>query len=270
VHRVVDQLGDLVTLWCTINEPGIYGANGWVTGEFPPGRRGDIAGLYRVTSNMRKAHELAYLAIKRRWPDAQVGLSHHKLLFLPASGRRRDRWAAGTSQMALDRWPIAPGHLRKIVESTSDYIGIAHYWGQMCAFDAARPKDQFIRRFNVPGRRVTDMGLSTDPSWMRIVLNEVRSMGKPVYITESGLATTDDEWRRSYITETLANVLLAIGDGVDVRGYFHWTNTDNFEWGRGYGIRFGLIEVDRTTLERTIKPSGHLYGRISAANSLSD
>jgi beta-glucosidase len=95
-------------------------------------------------------------------------------------------------------------------------------------------------------------------------------MGKPVYITESGLATTDDEWRRSYITETLANVLLAIGDGVDVRGYFHWTNTDNFEWGRGYGIRFGLIEVDRTTLERTIKPSGHLYGRISAANSLSD
>jgi beta-glucosidase len=270
VHRVVDQLGDLVTLWCTINEPGIYGANGWVTGEFPPGRRGDIAGLYRVTSNMRKAHEMAYLAIKRSWPDAQVGLSHHKLLFLPATSRRRDRWAAQTSQTALDRWPIAPGHLRKIVESTSDYIGLAHYWGQMCAFDATRPKDQFIRRFNVPGRRVTDMGLSTDPTWMRTVLNEVRPLGKPVYITESGLATTDDEWRRSYITETLANVLLAIGDGVDVRGYFHWTNTDNFEWGRGYAIRFGLIDVDRKTLERTIKPSGHLYGRIAQANALPD
>ncbi|HXL78651.1 MAG TPA: glycoside hydrolase family 1 protein [Candidatus Eisenbacteria bacterium] len=270
VRHVVDQLGDLVGLWCTINEPTIYGANGWVFGEFPPGRKGDVVGLYSVTSNMRKAHELAYGAIKRKWPDASVGLSHHKLLFLPASDRRRDRWAAQTSQMVLDRWPVAPGQLRRIVESTCDYIGIAHYWGQMCAFDARRPRDQFIRRFNVPGRPVTDMGLSADPSWMRTVLNELRDLGKPVYITENGLATGDDEWRGRYITETLANVLLAIGDGVDVRGYFHWTNTDNFEWARGYATRFGLIEVDRKSLERTIKPSGHLYGRIAAANALPD
>jgi beta-glucosidase len=270
VRHVVDQLGDLVGLWCTINEPTIYGANGWVFGEFPPGRKGDVVGLYRVTGNMRKAHELAYGAIKRKWPDAPVGLSHHKLLFLPASDRRRDRWAAQTSQMVLDRWPVAPGRLRRIVESTCDYIGIAHYWGQMCAFDAGRPRDQFIRRFNVPGRPVTDMGLSADPSWMRTVLNELRELGKPVYITENGLATHDDEWRSRYITETLSNVRLAIGDGVDVRGYFHWTNTDNFEWARGYATRFGLIEVDRKSLERTIKPSGHLYGRIAAANALPD
>jgi beta-glucosidase len=270
VRHIVDQLGDLVGLWCTINEPTIYGANGWVFGEFPPGHKGDVVGLYRVTGNMRKAHELAYGAIKRKWPDAPVGLSHHKLLFLPASGRRRDRWAAQTSQMVLDRWPVAPGQLRRIVESTCDYIGIAHYWGQMCAFDARRPRDQFIRRFNVPGRPVTDMGLSADPSWMRTVLNELRELGKPVYITENGLATHDDEWRGRYITETLANVLLAIGDGVDVRGYFHWTNTDNFEWARGYATRFGLIEVDRKSLDRTIKPSGHLYGRIAAANALPD
>jgi beta-glucosidase len=268
VHKVIDQLGDLIGLWCTINEPGIYGASGWVTGEFPPGRKGDLASLYRVTSNMHRAHELAYHAIKRRWPDAMVGLSHHKLLFLPASDKRRDHWAAQTSQLALDRWPVAPARLRRIVEATSDYIGIAHYWGQMCAFDAGRPKDQFIRRFNVPGRPVTAMGLSADPSWMRLALNELRSLGKQVYITENGLASDDDEWRGRFITETLANVLLAIGDGVDVRGYFHWTNTDNFEWARGYSTHFGLIAVDRQTLERTVKPSGRLYGRIAAANSL--
>ncbi len=270
VRRVIDELGDLVGLWCTINEPSLYGANGWVSGEFPPGRRGDIAGLYRVTSNMRKAHELAYLAIKRRWPDAQVGLSHHKLLMLPASNNRRDRWAAQTAQIALDRWPVGPGHLRRVVEATCDYVGIAHYWGQMCAFDPGRPQDQFIRRFNVPGRPVTAMGMSSDPSWMRLVLNELRGLGKPVYITENGLGSDDDEWRRRYIIEILSNVLLAIGDGVDVRGYFHWTNTDNFEWARGYATRFGLIEVERRTLERTIKPSGDLYGRIAQANTLPD
>ncbi|HAF20453.1 MAG TPA: hypothetical protein DCK96_12025 [Chloroflexi bacterium] len=269
VHRVVDQLGDLVGLWCTINEPNLYAANAWITGEFPPGRKGDLAAMYRVTSNMHKAHELAYRAIKRRWPESLVGLSHHKLLFIPASKKRRDHWAAKASQVALDRWPVAPGMLRRVVEASSDYIGIAHYWGQMCAFDARRPRYQFIRRFNVPGRPVTDMGLSTDPAWMRVVLNELGKLGKPVYITENGLATDDDEWRGRFITETLSNVLLAIGDGVDVRGYFHWTNTDNFEWARGYATHFGLIGVDRKSLERTIKPSGRIYGRIAASNSLS-
>jgi beta-glucosidase len=268
VHRVVDELGDLIGLWCTINEPSIYAVNGWITGEFPPGRHSDVGGTYRVASNMHRAHELAYSAIKRRWPNSQVGLSHHKFLFLPASPKRRDRLAARAAQMTLDRWPVAPGQLRRIVEATSDYIGIAHYWGQLCAFDPRRPKEQFIRRFNVPGTPVTDMGLSSDPAWMRQVLNELRGLGKPVYITENGLATNDDEWRERYLGEILSYVQQAITDGVDVRGYFHWTNMDNFEWARGYAMHFGLIGVDRKTLERRIKPSGRLYARIARANAL--
>ncbi|MDQ6879925.1 MAG: glycoside hydrolase family 1 protein [Candidatus Dormibacteraeota bacterium] len=268
VHRVVDELGDLIGLWCTINEPNIYAANGWIIGEFPPARQGDILSVYRVTSNMRRAHELAYSAIKRHWPDALVGLSHHKFLMMPASIRRRDRWATQTAQLALDRWPVAPGRLRRVVEATSDYVGIAHYWGQMSAFDHRLASHQFIRRFTVPGVPVTDMGWNSDPSWMRMVLNELRSLGKPVFITENGLASNDDEWRRRYLKEILSNVHLAIQDGVDVRGYFHWTNMDNFEWARGYGMRFGLIEVDRKTLERRIRPSGRLYARIAQSNSL--
>jgi beta-glucosidase len=270
VHRVVDELGDLITMWCTINEPSVYAANGWITGEFPPARRGDIAGNFRVTANMRRAHELTYAAIKRRWPDSMVGLSHHKFLFLPASAKRRDVWAAKTAQLVLDRWPAGPGMLGRIVEATSDFVGIAHYWGQMVAFDPGNAKEQFLRRFNAPGLPVSEMGWSADPSWMRMVLNELRRLGKPVFITENGLASNDDDWRQRYLGEILSNVLLAIQDGVDVRGYFHWTNMDNFEWARGYAMRFGLIEVDRKTLERTIKPSGRLYSRIAQANALPD
>jgi beta-glucosidase len=268
VNRVIEELGDLISIWCTINEPNIYAANGWIVGEFPPARHGDVAALYRVTNNMRRGHELAYSAIKRRWPDALVGLSHHKFLMLPASKKRRDRLAAQAAQLVLDQWPVAPGQLRKVTHAPCDYIGIAHYWGVMCAFDPRRPGEQFIRRFNVPGVPVTDMGWSADPAWMRLVLNELRGLGKPVYITENGLASNDDEWRQRYLKEVLSNVLLAIDDGVDVRGYFHWTNMDNFEWARGYSTRFGLIDVDRKTLERTIKPSGRLYARIAQANSV--
>ncbi len=268
VSRVADELGDLVSMWCTINEPNIYGANGWITGEFPPAHKGDLASFYRVIANLRRAHELAYAALKRKWPDTPVGLSHHKFLFLPASNRQRDRLAARTAQFTVDRWPVGPGQFRRGVEATADYVGIAHYWAQMAAFDASRPQDQFIRRFNVPGAHVTDMGWSADPSHMRSVLNELKGLGKPVYITENGLATNDDARRQRYIVEVLTSVQQAIDDGVDVRGYFHWTNLDNFEWARGYTARFGLIEVDRATLERTVRPSGRLYGRIAAANSL--
>ena len=268
VNRVVDEMGDLVGMWCTINEPTIVGANGWITGEFPPGHHGDIAGQYRVTSHMHRAHELAYTAIKRRFPDAWVGLSHHKFLFMPATNKRRDRLAAAAAQTVTDRWPVGPAQLRRVVEATCDFIGIAHYWGQLCAFDPRRPGDLFVRRFNPQSEQVTDMGWVSHPEWMRLVLNELRRHGKPVYITENGIATNDDWRRERFLTEILTNIYAAIEDGVDVRGYFHWTNMDNFEWARGYAPHFGLISVDRKTLERTVKPSGRLYARIATANAL--
>lgn len=268
VSRVADELGDLVGMWCTINEPSIYAAQGWTTGEFPPGRHGDLASQYRVEHNMFRAHELAYRAIKRRLPDAQVGLSHHKFLFMPASSQVWNRLATGAAQLVMDRWPTSRLQLRRIVEATSDFIGVAHYWAQLAAFDPLDARDLFVRRFNPPGAPVTDMGWASSPSWMRGVLNELKRYGKPVYVTENGIAAADDRVREKYLADILANVHLAIQDGVDVRGYFHWTNTDNFEWARGYTVQFGLIGVDRKTLERTIKPSGRLYGRIASQNSL--
>jgi beta-glucosidase len=270
VRKVVDELGDLVGLWCTINEPNIYANQGYVSGEFAPGHKGNLAGAYRVLVNMRRAHELAYEEIKKRRPEAKVGLSHHKFLLLPASRKRRDRLAAAAAQSVLDRWPLAPGRLQLVVDASCDYVGVAHYWGQMVAFDPRRPGDQFIRRFNPPGMPETGMGWPSEPRWMRKVLNELKRIGKPVFITENGISTPDDSVRQKYLKEILGQVLLAIEDGVDVRGYFHWTSLDNFEWARGYSQKFGLIEVDRNTLERRPKPSAGLYARIAAANALVD
>ena len=268
VNRVAHELGDLVGMWCTINEPGIYSVQSWITGEFPPGHRGDLGSHYRATQHLRRGHELAYAALKRLLPDVPVGLSHHKFLLLPASPKWRDRMAAAAARVVMDRWPVGLGRFAPIVEATCDFIGIAHYWGQMCAFDPRRPEEQFIRRFNPPGVPVTDMGWPSNPEWMREVLGELRRYGKPVYITENGIATNDDTRRETYLAEILANVHAAIDDGADVRGYFHWTNMDNFEWARGFAPHFGLIAVDRKTLERTVKPSGRLYARIATANAL--
>src|SRR5439155_12901302 len=99
VRKVAGELGDLVGMWCTLNEPNIYAYQGWITGEFPPGRRGDVVGLYRVLANMRDAHELAYRELKRITPELPAGLAHNKWLLFPANRwNPLHRLAAAASQ----------------------------------------------------------------------------------------------------------------------------------------------------------------------------
>jgi len=266
--RVVDELGELVDWWCTINEPNIYALNGWLTGEFPPGRRADWLGYYRVLRNLRRAHEETYRIVKRSRPDQPVGLSHHKFLLMPASQRRGDRLAARLGQDVLDRWPAGGRRWDRTIDAVSDFVGVAHYWGQLISLDLRSPGDLFSRRSDPPGLRKTDMGPPSDPAWMRSVLVEAGSQGKPVYVTESGISTADDGWRQEYLRAVVAELGASLAAGVPLRGYFHWTSMDNFEWARGYTQQFGLIAVDRSTLERTVKPSGRLYAAIAAGNGL--
>lgn len=75
-------------------------------------------------------------------------------------------------------------------------------------------------------------------------------------VTENGIATDDDDLRWDYVRQALAAVSELLADGVDVRGWFYWSLLDNFEWLQGYAPTFGLIEVDRRTLERRVRPSG--------------
>jgi beta-glucosidase len=240
-----------------------------MAGEFPPGRRGDVPGFYRVLANLRRAHEAAYRELRRLTPGVPAGLAQHKWLMLPAEpGRRLDRLAAAGAQLAMDRWPVGPGRLARVVEASSDYLGLNHYTGSLVAFDARRPGEAFGRRFNPPELPENDFGWAVEPRWLRSSLEELRPLGKPVYVTENGIATTDDSRRAAFLQAVLGQVWDAIQAGVDVRGYFHWTSMDNFEWARGYSMRFGLVSVDLETQERTLKPSARFFARVAGANAL--
>ena len=269
VRKVAAELGELVAFWCTLNEPNIYAYQGWVAGEFPPGRRGDVLGLYKVLNNMRSGHEAAYRELNRLTPSVPVGIAQHKWLMVPAvPRRRRDRLAAGTAAFFMDRWPVGWGRWERVVEAPSDYLGLNHYSGSLVAFSVKRIGDGFARRFNPPELPVTDFGWAVEPRWMRTCLGQLRSLGKPIYVTENGMAITDDQRRVDFLRNMLGQVWQAIRDGVDIRGYFHWSSHDNFEWAHGYSMRFGLIGVDLTTQERTVKPSGWLFARIAEGNAL--
>jgi beta-glucosidase len=267
VSRVGEELGDLVAAWCTLNEPNIYALQGWMLGEFPPGRRGDLLGVYRVLGAMARGHESAYRRLQKITPGVPVGLAHHKWLMLPASERRRDRAAAGAAQLSMDRWPVGR-RLRRVVEAPSDYVGLNHYTGSLVELDLRRPGDQFMRRYNPPAAPQSDFGWAIRPEWLRTALEELKPLGKPVYVTESGIASSDDGRRQEFLLRVLGQLWEALRAGVDVRGYFHWTSVDNFEWAHGYSKRFGLIGVDRQTQERNVKPSGWLFARIAEQNAL--
>ena len=271
VRRVVDEVGDLVALWCTINEPNIYATQGWIFGSWPPGRRNDVAGLWRVLGNLRAAHEAAYRIIKERRPDAPVGLAHNKFWLVPARpGNPLDLAAVQAGRRLMDHWPVGKGQTQRTVAASSDFIGLNHYSGRLVRFDPRRPHSQFARQLNPPGYPVSDFGDAVKPDWMREALLELKAYGKPVYVTESGIAAEDDSDRQRFLKDVLPEVHRAIEEGVDVRGYFHWTSMDNFEWAHGYRMKFGLISVDRTTLERTPKPSAGLFARIAQANAVVD
>ena len=95
-----------------------------------------------------------------------------------------------------------------------------------------------------------------------------QATGVPIVVTEHGVGTDDDGVRAAFIPAALAGLKAAMDDGVPVKGYMHWSLLDNFEWIFGYKPRFGLVAVDRTTFQRTPKPSAAVLGAIARRNAL--
>jgi len=269
VRRVATELGHLVSFWCTLNEPTIYANMGWLDGEFPPGRRGDWRGAFRVLANLRRAHEQAYRDLHGITPQVPVGIAHHRWPLKPRDPRRRlDRVAARVADRLMTSWPGGRGRLQRLVEAPGDFLGLNHYSSELVRFAPRRLRQGFIERHVPPGLPLSDFGWAVEADWLREALLELKPLGKPVYITENGIASAADEPRQAFLLATLTRAWEALQSGVDVRGYFHWTAIDNFEWARGYSMRFGLIGVNLATQERTLKPSAELYAQIARANAL--
>jgi beta-glucosidase len=124
---------------------------------------------------------------------------------------------------------------------------------------------------NEPGVPVLPMGYEYWPQALEACLRrawEYTEGEVPLLVTENGIGTDDDEQRIDYVADALAGVLRGIADGVDVRGYMYWSLLDNFEWAFGYGPRFGMVDVDRTTFARTPKPSAWWLAQVVKTNSL--
>jgi beta-glucosidase len=269
--QVTAHLGDLLPWVCTLNEPNLMsmlahtgvlpmgvGGQG-VTREKPKETPVGIGGFdpsrFRMglmtadVERMAAAHRAAYDAIKEGPGNARVGWTVALVDLQPVEGgEQRCRQARQGGQ--LD-WLS--------VSSEDDFVGVQTYTRGLIGPDGTVPPAE-----DAPTMQ-TGWEVYPDALGHTVRLAAARA-GVPVLVTENGMATDDDAARIEYTRAALEGLAQCGNDGVDVRGYLHWTLLDNFEWTAGYAKTFGLIAVDRATFDRTVKPSAEWLGRVARSN----
>ncbi|HEX2560748.1 glycoside hydrolase family 1 protein [Phenylobacterium sp.] len=262
---VTRELGELVGIASTFNEPNLGALISWSPSIRPmrpyidKARQAAAAsvgaqqwappmlGDFRIQQPiMVEAHARAYEAIRSIAGDAfPVGITLALNEERPASGG--DGIEEKLSQV-LTPWLNAPG----------DFVGVQNYTYSVVAPETDLPPPD--------GVELTQMGYPFAPGALEAVIRMVaKRTTRPIYVTENGVATEDDARRVAFIDEAVAGVARCVRDGIDLRGYIHWSLLDNWEWVSGFGPKFGLVAVDRTTFARTPKPSARHLGRIARA-----
>ena len=257
-ERTVAHLGDLIETACTINEPNIVSFMGYQMALFPPGRTDDVE-YGRANENFLEAHRRVVPVLKAGPGSFPVGLtlSMTEYVAVPDDDER-----------ALDQLERA----RSVMEdqfldivTADDFLGVQTYSRQRVGPDGPLGPEA--------GVEVLPMGYEFRPQSLEACIRRAheRTGGSvPLLVTENGIGTDDDTQRGRYVRAALEGVLACLDDGIGVGGYTYWSLLDNFEWAFGYRPRFGIIDVDRSTQRRSVKPSGEWLGRVARANALVD
>ncbi len=269
-ERAARHLAEGIGYVVTLNEPNLMRLLGWLALPFPPGmlqtEQAMLASAARACGsaqfsvanagplsqtklqNMVAGHKAGYAAIKSVRPNLPVGVS---------LAMTDDQAVGEDSRRDEKRRDVYADWLE--AAKTGDFIGVQNYERQRLDKNGPLPAP--------PGAELNQMGSEVFPASLEGAIRYAHeATGMPIIVTENGIGTTDDSQRAAFIPQAVAGVARALADGVPVLGYYHWSLLDNFEWIFGYGPRMGLVEVDRTTFKRTIKPSAHVLGAIARSN----
>ncbi len=268
--KVAERLGGLMHLVTTFNEANI----GLLVSLFPQSEAG--AELQRAaqaaavaatgspkfsrlafadpavtTPLMQEAHRQAYAAIKAARPELPVGITL----------TTQDIQSAGAPSLVADYERRLYGNWIDVARDHADFFGVQCYTRLV-----------FDEKGMVPPPKDTEKTLSGYEFYPQALANTIRwahrTIGKPIYVTESGVAVADDARRIAFIDAALDGVRACLDEGIAVHSYIYWSLLDNFEWTSGYAVPFGLAAVDRDTFVRAPRPSAHHFGAIARANRI--
>jgi len=249
VEKVVESLKHEVKYWIVINEPWVYSTLHYYQGDRPPAKK-SVGKTWLVYNKLAEAHITAYKKIKALDTTAMVGSSKCMIWFEAKSNNWVNRLLkAGADWYVNTRW-------LDMIANYQDFIGLNHYHHDRVDYG-------YTKNVN---KKVNDLGWELYPESIYRVLMMLKRFNKRVFITENGLADAVDSRREWYLRECLKFVHKAIGEGIDVRGYLHWSLMDNFEWDYGFWPRFGLVEIDYETLERRPRRSAWWYKEVCSRN----
>lgn len=259
VKRVAPEIAEYVDMWVTLNEPGVYVYEAYVERAWPPARK-SFWGQIKTILNLASAHKRVYKYLHHNYPKKKVGIAQNVQSFQPYHKHSL------VEQMVVIATDLISNHLFYfLTKGNHDFLGInyyfhvrfkdsKHFWPEIA--DAAKES-----------RDVSDLGWEVYPEGLYDVLADL-SDDIPIYITECGIASTNDDRRNRFLIAYLNEVYKAIKNGIDVRGFFYWSLIDNFEWHKGFEPRFGLVEVDYNTQKRRIRPSALVYTDIIQHNGI--
>lgn len=263
--HVTRHLGDLISWAVTINEPEGAGDAGYVLGIHPPGIRDDHETALRVADNVFTAHRLAVQAIHDH-TNAPVAVS-----LALQDMQYEDGATPGDSN-----WEVNARISERYLEASEedDYVAIQTY--TRIRFGPEGERGSGLHADNKNGIVETDdttqVGWEFYPEALTGTIRHAwrTSNGKPILLTENGIATTHDPKRVAFMDRALRAVHGCLRDGIDLRGYLHWSLLDNFEWSGGYEPTFGIMAVDKETFARRPKPSAYWLGEVGRTLRLPD
>jgi beta-glucosidase len=263
------KLGDAVPFWMTINEPPVLPAASYIAGVFPPAKR-DMALAMVAMRNILKSLATMHNAVRENAPhNPKIGPVINMTYAMPASDSDEDKQAAQQMDQYWNKFwldglrdgvmgpPAGSGEEIPGLKGAWDFVGLNYYSRSVVAHSRGI---MGLRQVPPPeGSECSTMGWQVYPEGFYQCMMRLKEYGLPVYVTENGIGTDDDEQRISYLVRHLYQVRRALNDGVDVRSYLHWCQQDNFEWAEGYRQKFGLFEREEGTLNRIPKPSAYAF-----------
>jgi beta-glucosidase len=251
--RIFSEYFDFVDFWITINEPLVFASESYLDGTWPPKRKSFFS-LLSVIKNQIVSHKKIFEEFHKIKKNIKIGIAKNNVYFEPFNPKSYlDKF-----NVSLNRYFWNEFFLDR-VKNHLDFIGLNYYFHQKIKFPAQNKNENKI---------ISDIGWEIYPEGIYHVLKELKKYKKPIYITENGLADAKDKLRKDFIKNHLYWIHKSMKEGVDVRGYFHWSLIDNFEWAMGFEPRFGLVEIDYKTLERKPRPSASYYAKICQENTL--
>lgn len=301
---ILKALGGKVRKWITLNEPYCAAFLGNYEGRQAPGNR-DFSLALRCAYYLYVGHGMVVDYFKRSGMTGEIGIALNLMGRLPYRDNEEDIYAAKIADGYLNRWfldPLIygkypqdmvefykskgvvvpefdPEHLR-LMSLEMDFVGLNYYNDFWVKSNKKRWPLEFEIQ-NPPGIPVNDRGWPiTERGFKSMLLRMKNEYGiKKIYITENGTSCPDlvtkegriEDWdRKDYIQRHLLMMHEAMVEGAPVKGYFHWSLYDNFEWAFGYTSRFGIVYIDFKSQERIVKQSGYWYSDVMKNNGIKE